>query len=265
MIEHRDMPKDEEAAWDKWHSQSVAENLANPLPFKGKPSGPVLVREFVAAVEVEGRTVDVRLVPFDEVARVADPPDFVPYEEQFVPGCFDHQLNAANRIHANYEHGKGISDVVGHGVSLRRESDGYHLTSTIHRTNNGDTALELIKAEALPSVSVEFHPVKNVRNGSLVQRVKANLRGFAFCRQGAYTGAQVLAVRGEDEEPEQTLDAGLLPVDIDPERVERLRALGIALPDRYTKAHPVETDTPASSGTSEHGTRQTGEDTTSED
>jgi HK97 family phage prohead protease len=123
----------------------------------------LLTRAFeVAAVEVEGRTVDVRIVPFNEVARVADPPDFQPYDEEFVAGCFDHQLNAANRVHANYEHGKGISDVVGHGVSLRAETDGYHLTSTIHRTNNGDTALELINAGALPGVSVEFHPVKNV-------------------------------------------------------------------------------------------------------
>ena len=39
---------------------------------------PFLVRSFEAvAVEVEGRTVDVRLVPFGEVARVADPPDYV--------------------------------------------------------------------------------------------------------------------------------------------------------------------------------------------
>lgn len=203
----------------------------------------VLEREFVAtAVEVEGRTVDVRIVPFGEVARVADPPTFEEYDEEFVDGCFDHQLSAANRIHANYEHGKGISDVVGHGVSLRKESDGYHLTSTIHRTNNGDTALELINGGALPGVSVEFVPVRNVKDGNLVRRVKANLRGFAFCRQGAYRGAQVLAVRSDDEEPEQTLDAGLMPVDIDPERVQRLRAQGIVLPDRYMKAHP---ETPA--------------------
>ena len=225
----------------------------------------VLLRSFeVAAVEVEGRTVDVRIVPFGEVARVADPPDWQEYDEEFVPGCFDHQLNAANRVHANYEHGKGISDVVGHGVSLRQESDGYHLTSTIHRTNNGDTALELINAGALPGVSVEFHPVRNVKNGTLVQRVKANLRGFAFCRQGAYANAQVLAVRSEDEEPAQTLEAALLPVDMDPELVERLRAQGMVLPDRYS-AHPAETGTPDESGTPDDGTRQTEAITSSED
>jgi HK97 family phage prohead protease len=227
----------------------------------------ILHRSFeVAAVEVEGRTVDVRIVPFGERARVADPPDYEPYEEEFVAGCFDHQLNAANRVHANYEHGHGISDVVGHGVSLRQETDGYHMTSTIHKTNNGDTALELINAGALPGVSVEFHPVRNVRNGTLVQRVKANLRGFAFCRQGAYEGAQVLAVRAEDEEPTQTLDAELFPVDMAPERVERLRALGVKLPDRYTNAHPVEEGTPAETGTpDDDGTREPTHNTSSEE
>jgi HK97 family phage prohead protease len=227
----------------------------------------ILHRSFeVAAVEVEGRTVDVRIVPFGERARVADPPDYEPYDEEFVQGCFDHQLNAANRVHANYEHGHGISDVVGHGVSLRQETDGYHMTSTIHKTNNGDTALELINAGALPGVSVEFHPVRNVRNGTLVQRVKANLRGFAFCRQGAYMGAQVLAVRAEDDEPTQTLDAELFPVDMAPERVERLRALGVKLPDRYTKAHPVDEGTPAEAGTpDDDGTRQPQHITSSEE
>jgi HK97 family phage prohead protease len=224
----------------------------------------LLTRAFeVAAVEVEGRTVDVRIVPFGEIARVADPPDFTPYDEEFVPGCFDHQLNAANRVHANYEHGHGISDVVGHGVTLRAEADGYHLTSTIHRTNNGDTALELINAGALPGVSVEFHPVKNIKNGSLVQRVRANLRGFAFCRQGAYAGAQVLAVRGEDEEPEQTLDAALLPVPMSEERIQRLRALGIKLPSRY-EAHPA-TGTPEASGTPESTPAEDANTTSSED
>jgi HK97 family phage prohead protease len=228
----------------------------------------VLLRSFeAAAVEVEGRTVDVRVVPFGEVARVADPPDFTPYDEEWMPGCFDHQANAANRLHANYEHERSITSVVGHGVSIRSEADGYHVTATIHRTNAGDTALELLNAGALPSVSLEAVPVKNVRSASgVMQRVKANLRGFAFCRQGAFAGAQVLAVREEPGDPAQTLDAGLLPVDIDPERVERLRAQGIVLPDRYTKAHPVDEGTPAEAGTpGDDGTRQPEATTSSEE
>ena len=225
---------------------------------------PFLVREFVATdIEVEGRTVDVRIVPFGEVARVADPPDFVAYDEEWLPGCFDHQLNAANRIHANYQHERGISNVVGHGLSLRREADGYHGTFTILDTQNGDTALGLIRGGALPGVSLEALARKSIRTaGGLVQRVKADLRGLAFCREGAFKGAQVLAVRTPSD---QIIDELLLPVEMDPERVARLRAQGIVLPDRYKKAHPAETGTPAESGTPDDGTRHTEDPTSSKE
>jgi HK97 family phage prohead protease len=218
---------------------------------------PFLVRTFeAAAIEVEGRTVDVRIVPFGEVARVADPPDFHPYEEQWMPGVFDHQLSAANRLHANYEHEKGIGNVVGHGLTLRSEADGYHGSFKIHKTPNGETALELLRDGALPSVSLEAYAVKSTPTASgVVQRVKANLRGIAFCREGAFAGAKVLAVRSAIE-----LDEELLPVAPDPETVERCRRLGIRLPQRY-EAHPDETDTPSEEGTSEDGTRPETEDT----
>jgi HK97 family phage prohead protease len=206
---------------------------------------------------VEGRTVDVRVVPFGEVARVADPPRWDPYEEEWLPGCFDHQLNAASRIHANYEHMEGPANIVGHGITLRSELDGYHVTAKIHRSNAGDATLELLRDGALPSVSLEAHAVRNVRTKTgVVQRVKAHLRGFAFCRQGAFAGAQVLSVRNEDDdEPEVTIDEAFMPVDMDPGLIERCRQLGIALPQRY-EAHPAD-GTPDESGTPVDGTRQT--------
>lgn len=224
---------------------------------------PFLVRTFEAvAIEVQGRTVDVRVVPFGEVARVADPPRYEPYDEEWMPGVFDHQLNAANRLHANYEHERGITNVVGHGLALRSESDGYHASFKIHDTNAGATALELIRDGALPGVSLEAHPAKSVRTAAgVVQRVKAHLRGIAFTREGAFKGAQVLAVRTP---PEEIVDAGLLPVDMDPELVQRLRAIGMRLPDRY-EAHPAETDTPALTGTSGDGTRQAEHTSSSEE
>lgn len=224
---------------------------------------PLLVREFVAtALEVEGRTVDVRLVPFGEVARVADPPDWTPYDEEWLPGAFDHMANAANRIHAKYGHSQHVVDVVGHGITLRQEADGYHLSTKIHQTLQGDTALELLRDGALPAVSIEARPVKSVRTATgVVQRVKAHLKAFAFCQQGAFAGAQVLAIR---EAPEEIVDEALLPVDMDPELIERMKRLGIALPKRYT-AHPAESGTPAEAGTPEDGTRQEENTPTSEE
>lgn len=222
---------------------------------EGRESG-LLRREIpVEAVEVDGRTVDVRVVPFGEVARVADPPTFRPYSEEWLPGCFDHQLRAANRIHANVNHSPHVIDVVGHGVSLRAERDGYHASFVIHETQAGETALALIRGGALPSVSLEAKPVRNTRTeGGVIRRVKANLRGVAFCREGAFKGAQVLAVR-EDVSEEVTVDEALLPVDLDPELLERCRRLGIQLPQRYTQAHPAENGHPGETGTPESGTR----------
>jgi len=228
---------------------------------------PVLRREFQATdIAVEGRTVEVRVVPFGEVARVADPPSWEPYDEEWMPGCFDHQLNAASRVHAKYGHSEHVVDVVGHGISLRAEpGDGYHISTKIHQTLQGDTALELLRDGALPCVSLEAVPVKTVRTAQGVkQRVKAHLEGFAFCRQGAFAGAQVLAIR-EEVVDEVVVDAALMPVDMDPELVERCRRLGIALPQRY-EAHPANAGTPDESGTPGDGTRRTEETTdTSED
>jgi HK97 family phage prohead protease len=219
----------------------------------------LLIREFVAAdLEVKGRTVDVRVVPFEEVATVSDPPYETTYREQWMPGVFDHQINAANRIHARYGHSQHVIDVVGHGISLRQEGDGYHVSAKIHDTPQGATALELLRDGALPCVSLEAVPVKSMRSvAGIVQRLKANLTGFAFCRQGAFAGAQVLAVR-EATVIDELAEEFQLP-DIDPDLVARVRGLGIQLPARF-EAHPAETDTPEASGTpAEDGTRHTPE------
>jgi hypothetical protein len=78
-------------------------------------------------------------------------------------------------------------------------------------------------------------------------------------------GSQVLALRGEHDEPEYTLEAELLPVSMDPHVVERVRQLGFALPDRYN-AHPVDEGTPTEMGTpDDDGTRETVSNTSSEE
>ena len=226
------------------------------------PDG-MIVRSFAAHVTAgDGRTVDVRIVPYGERIKHNDGhggfPKGVMYDEEWLPGVFNHQVNAANRVFANVEHQFGIDGVVGHGVALREEPDGFHGSFAIHKTGKGDTALELVNAGALDGVSLEAKPVKNIKNGTVVQRAKANLYAIAFTRFGAYTGAKVLAVREEAT----TIDSDLLPVEIDPELVERCRRLGLKIPQRY-EAHPAQ-DTPDQSGTSEDGTRHAHNNTTSE-
>lgn len=216
-------------------------------------SDALLHREFAAKVTaVEGRTVDVCVVPYGEVIEHDDGlggvPEGVVYREEFMPGAFTHQLNAANRVIANAEHEQGVRGIVGHGVALLERDDGLYGTFTIHDTPAGETALILLREGVYESVSLEARPRKNVRTAAgVIQRVKADLVNMAFTRFGAFKGARVLALR---EEANIVLDEELLPVAPDPELIERCRRLGIKIPQRY-QAHPEDPDTPAETGTSE--------------
>ena len=221
----------------------------------------ILHREFAAELTPgEGRTLDVRIVPYGTPAEVSDGGPV--YREVWVAGAFDDQLVAGHRLQVflNFEHEQGISGVIGDGVSLRSPPDGLYGSFELLDGPDGDKALALVNRGKLRGISLEaLVKVTKPSADGVVRRVRAHLKNVALCRRPAYPDAQVLAVR---EEP--VIDEELLPVDLDPELVERCRQLGVKLPARY-KAHPVETDTPAQTGTSEDGTRQPREATTSEE
>lgn len=218
-----------------------------------EPTDGLMIRTFEADITAgDGRTADVRIVPYGETITHTDGhggvPKGTPYTETYVPGAFNHQLKAANRVFANFEHQQGLAGVIGHGVAFKEGTDGFYGSFRIHESPEGDKALMMIREGILHGISVEAKPVKSVRTVSgLVQRVKANLVNVAFCREGAYAGAEVLALR----EPATMIDETLLPKPIDPELLERCRKLGMVIPERM--AHPT-TGTPAE-GTPE-GTRQ---------
>lgn len=170
-----------------------------------------VVREFPVALseDGDGRTVEVRIVPYNTPTEVSDPPDFTPYIESWLPGCFERQTNAAGRVKVlmNFEHRQGLRDVVGHGKALRDREDALYGTFRIHNTPDGDKALELIHEEILDGISLEALVTRSRRTEAGVERVRATLDKVALCRQGAYPQAQVLAVRQEEpvddeDEPE---------------------------------------------------------------
>jgi len=228
---------------------------------EGRTDNGVIVRTFAAELTAgEGRTVDVRIVPYNETIShndgMGDVPRGVEYREEWLPGVFDHQVNAANRVLANFEHQPGIAGIVGHGIALREAADGFHGSFKIHETPDGDKALLLLREKVVEGVSLEAQPVKNVRSSTgVLQRAKANLLAIAFTRFGAYEGARVLALRQEDGAAATTFDEALLPVDMHPDLVERCRQAGMELPQRY-QAHPDGTGTSAAADTPGSGTRQ---------
>ena len=173
----------------------------------------VLRREFPAEVSAsgDGRTLEVRVVPYNEVATVADPPHYTPYQEMWVPGAFERQLSAPNRVSVfvNVEHEQGIKGVVGRGTSLRETPDGLHGTFRMLQHPDADKALELVNEGDLTGVSLEFTAGQSVREGGIVKRLKARLVNIALVRPSgsaggiqAYKGAGVLAVRETPPAPE---------------------------------------------------------------
>jgi len=205
----------------------------------------ILVRTYgVQAEMADERTLDVRVVPFDEVATVADPPDFQPYKEQFMPGVFSHQEKAANRILLRVGFGHDMLDptgspqgatrkpgfvgVIGHGQQLVGREDGYHARFKMHNNTEADTARELISDGVLTGVSAEFYPGRNIRSREgVIQRVRANLDSVLLTHSPAYSKAQVLAMREAEQE---TLDEEFMPPPPSLELLARVKAMGVPLP-----------------------------------
>jgi HK97 family phage prohead protease len=223
----------------------------------------VIVRTFAAEfTPSDGRTIDVRIVPYGKRIQANDGlgglPRGLPYTEEWMPGAFSDQARAAEvgrakKVFVNFEHQQGIAGLVGNGLMLREARDGFYGSFGLHETPDGDKALMLVKEGILTGISLEAFSKKSVRTAAgIVQRVKGHLHGIALCRNAAYSDAAVLAVRTAPP----IFEEALLPTELDPELIERMRALGITLPQRY-EAHPAETGTPAEAGTPEDGTRPT--------
>lgn len=225
---------------------------------EGRESG-LLHRTFAAEITAgDGRTIDVRVVPYGEQAMVDDGRG--PYREEFVEGVFDGQMNAAHRVLLNFEHHNNIGGIVGKGLSLRSESDGLYGSFRALENPDGDKALLLVNEGILGGVSLEFLAKKSIRTAAgVVRRVKAHLDAVALCRTPAYASAVVLGVR---EAP--IFDEELLPLDIDYELVERCRRLGVRLPQRM-EAHLAQTGTSSHDDTPESDTRHDGTTTEVED
>jgi len=213
------------------------------VPEEATQSGrEVLVRTFaVAEQELDGRTLHVRVVPFDEVATVADPPDFRPYKEQFMPGVFREQERAANRIRLRSDHAaiddhgsrkSGLAGVVGNGVSLRETAGGVEAEFRFLEDVESEKARELVSSGGYDGVSAEFLPKPRgtiIAADGTKQRVRAHLDSVALAIGPAYSKAEILALRQGDAEME--IDETLLLPPINHELLERCADLGIDLPE----------------------------------
>ena len=164
----------------------------------------VLQRSFTldTIAEGDGRTITGRCVPYDEPALVRDTPDGPTYREVWRHGVFRNVCKSPNRTTLNYDHRDGLTDLIGHAVELAEQPDGLHATFRALPGASGDQGLELIRAGIATGLSIHAWVTprgsRYAADGT-VERVKAErLPHVALCREPAYAGAGVTAVRAND-------------------------------------------------------------------
>jgi HK97 family phage prohead protease len=179
----------------------------------------VFVRTYDATLTPgDGRTLDMRLVPYNVPATVADPPTFRPYQETFLPGAFERQLAAPDRVAVwlNFEHEGGLRGIVGHGLALRDAPDALEGSFRVHSNADGDKALQLVNDELVTGASIEFAAIRSRKVGDVVQRLRAHIDRVSLCRNPAYSAAGVLAVREAPDDDEDDEAAVVLPPPVAP-------------------------------------------------
>lgn len=199
----------------------------------------VLVRSYDATLTPgDGRTLDMRLVPYNVAATVADPPTFVPYQEMVLSGAFERQLAAPDRVSVwlNFEHEQGLRGIVGHGLALRDAPDALEGSFRVHANADGDKALQLVNDGLVTGASIEYAAIRSRKVGGVVQRLRAHIDRVSLCRNPAYSAAGVLAVREAPDDVEVEV-AEVVPVpgferssDVD----ARLSRLGVELLQRVS-------------------------------
>lgn len=179
----------------------------------------VHVRQFTTTFEVrdvtddgDGRTVYGRIVPYGEVATFVDPYDGNRVKrERFVRGMLGPQVNAFNRVLLSFEHENGFVNTIGYGRQVYEEPDGAYGSFRLYKADAAK-AREMI-AESHKGLSVEFEPMRSaLDDDGVIIRQRVHLRRVGIVPEGAYRGAEVLAVREADHTAEavETLEGELL-------------------------------------------------------
>src|SRR5262245_6949647 len=166
-----------------------------------------------AEPEGDGRTLDIRLLRWGEVATTEDGP------EVFPRGAFE-GTDATRVTIESQRHG---GELVGRGLAIEERDDAPYLAARVSQTRAGDELLTLVNDGVLRSASIVFAAVPGghrMRPDGVTERRRVDLRRVAILERGAHPGAQVLAVRRaanmdqiENTEPQTAPPA---PVDLGP-------------------------------------------------
>ncbi len=156
--------------------------------------------------DLEDRTVIGRAVPYNT------PTDVGGYKESFQRGAFG---AVKKNLPLLYQHNEPVGKI----TATRDADDGLHIAARISQTPRGEEVLTLLRDGVLDSFSVGFQPKQSKRSeDGTVVRTGAVLREVSVVTFPAYEGAQVAAVRSQDESEatvaEETVIETPAPVEV---------------------------------------------------
>lgn len=168
------------------------------------------------------RTLGGCCVPYNRPATVSDDGGLSTYREMFVPGAFNRQLAASERVELRYRHGAGLLERVGRATQLEERSDGLYGMFRVFGGSVGDQALTLVDEGLLTGLSVSGVVLKSARNGDGVTvRQRMHLEEVSLCETPAYAEAGVSTRRSRD--------SWQLPARPSDDQLERLARIGVRL------------------------------------
>jgi len=170
-----------------------------------------LLRSYaVEDAQIDGRTLDVRCVPYGVVAVVRERRDdgtwTPPYQEAWERGAFRHVSRAANRVPLvvgrHSQRGDPFSDI-GRGVDFDEREDGLHGSFVVDSSPFGEHALAKVVSGQWRGISIGAAPRRhrdegNPERGGTRWRTLAHLDHVLLTEAPAYVDAEVLAVREQE-------------------------------------------------------------------
>lgn len=159
----------------------------------------------------DGRTVEGRVVPFNEIAEVVEPnPEtgvIEAYQEQFLPGSLARVIQGVRaRGNAGFipfllDHAEGFDNRVGYGVDLQEATDGVHGIFKLYDSDHLRKVQSMLR-ESHTGLSVSFGDIRKPQLiDGIVSRVQVMIGHVAATPWPAYAGATISAVRSASGAP----------------------------------------------------------------
>jgi hypothetical protein len=170
--------------------------------------------EDVMSIRDDGRTIEGRIVPYDEIAHVVDihpiRGKLERYPEQFLAHSFSNAVQYAQRrgnagfISLNLEHNETIESRIGYAAELDERDDGVYAIFRLYEGRDIEKHRSMLR-ESHTGLSVKFADVKPPKMlEDVVSHVQVILEHVAATPLPAYASAEILAMRGSDNDDQVT-------------------------------------------------------------